>query len=504
MTEESDFFMELYNFTIKQAQEKLNSKEISAEDLVKVFIERIEKNDSNINAFLTRTFDDALEQAKEIDKKRIQGEKMGELAGIPMAVKDNILTEGIKTTAGSKILENYIAPYDATVFKILKNNGAILLGKTNLDEFAMGSSTENSAFQKTKNPWDVNRVPGGSSGGSAAAVAASECIFALGSDTGGSIRQPASFCGIVGLKPTYGRVSRFGLIAYGSSLDQIGPLTKNIEDAAIVLKIISGKDKFDSTSSDEKVPEYFDSLKSKEKIKIGIIKEFFAKGINPDVEKTINQAIEKLKEIGCEIEEISLPMTEYALPTYYLLAKSECSANLSRYDGVKYGYSETKENPEKVKDLIDNYFISRAKGFGKEVKRSIMMGTYALSAGYYDAYYLKAAKVRTLIKEEYQKTFQKFDCLIGPTAPTAAFKIGEKIEDPLTMYLSDIYTVPINLAGLPAISIPCGFVKSENNSELPVGLQIIGNYFDEEKILRLANLYEKATEWNLKRPKSKI
>ena len=494
--------MQLYNLTIKQAQEKLNSKEISAEDLAKSFIGQIEKNDSNISAFLTRTFDNALEQAKEIDKKRIQGEKMGELAGIPMAVKDNILTEGIKTTAGSKILENYIAPYDATVFKILKNNGAILLGKTNLDEFAMGSSTENSAFQKTKNPWDVNYVPGGSSGGSAAAVSASECIFALGSDTGGSIRQPASFCGVVGLKPTYGRVSRFGLIAYGSSLDQIGPLTKNVEDAAIVLKAISGKDKFDSTTIDEKIPDYFNSLKSeKENFKIGIIKEFFAKGIDSDVKKTIQNAIEKLKEIGCEIEEVSLPMTEYALPTYYLLAKSECSANLSRYDGIKYGYSADKENSEEVKNLIDGYFVSRAKGFGQETKRSIMMGTYALSAGYYDAYYLKAAKVRTLIKEEYQKAFQKFDCLIGPTAPTAAFKIGEKIEDPLTMYLSDIYTVPINLAGLPAISIPCGFVKLEENSnELPVGLQIIGNYFDEEKILRLANLYEKVTEWNLKKP----
>jgi aspartyl-tRNA(Asn)/glutamyl-tRNA(Gln) amidotransferase subunit A len=492
--------MQLYDLTIKQVQEKLSAKEISAEDLTRAFIGRIKKNDSNINAFLTRTFDNALEQAKEIDKKRIQGKKLSDLAGIPMAVKDNILTEGIKTTAGSKILENYIAPYNATVFKILKNQGAILLGKTNLDEFAMGSSTENSAFQKTKNPWDVNRVPGGSSGGSAAAVAASECIFALGSDTGGSIRQPASFCGVVGLKPTYGRISRFGLIAYGSSLDQIGPLTKNVEDAAIVLKAISGKDKFDSTSADEKIPDYYNSLKSEKKIKIGIIKEYFAEGINPDVKKIIQSAIEKIEKIGCEVEEVCLPMTEYALPTYYLLAKSECSANLSRYDGVKYGYSADKENPEEVKNLIDSYFISRAKGFGKEVKRSIMMGTYALSAGYYDAYYLKAAKVRTLIKEEYQKTFQKFDCLIGPTAPTAAFKIKEKIEDPLTMYLSDIYTVPINLAGLPAISVPCGFVKSENNSELPVGLQIIGNYFDEEKILQLANLYEKATEWNLKKP----
>ena len=493
--------MELYNLTIKQAQEKLSAKEISAEDLTKAFIKRIEKSDSSISAFLARTFDEALEQAKEIDKKRIQGEKLSELAGIPMAIKDNILTEGIKTTAGSKILEDYIAPYNATVFKILKNQGAILLGKTNLDEFAMGSSTENSAFQKTKNPWDVNRVPGGSSGGSAAAVAASECIFALGSDTGGSIRQPASFCGVVGLKPTYGRVSRFGLIAYGSSLDQIGPLAKNVEDAAVILKTISGKDKFDSTSIDEKVPDYFNSLKSEKKFKIGIIKEYFAEGIDLDVKKIIQNAIGKLEEIGCEVEEISLPMTKYALPAYYLLAKSECSVNLSRYDGIKYGYSADKDNPEEVKNLIDSYFVSRAKGFGGEVKRSIMMGTYALSAGYYDAYYLKAAKVRALIKEEYQKAFQKFDCLIGPATPTAAFKIGEKIEDPLTMYLSDIYTVPINLAGLPAVSIPCGFVKPEENSnELPVGLQIIGNYFDEGKILQLANLYEKTTKWHLKKP----
>jgi len=492
--------MELYNLTIKQAQEKLEAKEISAEELTKAFIKRIEEVDLKINAFLTRTFDYALKQAKEIDKKRIRGEKIGELAGIPMAIKDNILTEGIKTTAGSKILENYIAPYDATVFRILKREGAILLGKTNLDEFAMGSSTENSAFQITKNPWDIDRAPGGSSGGSAAATAVSECIFALGSDTGGSIRQPASFCGVVGLKPTYGRVSRFGLIAYGSSLDQIGPITKNVEDAAIVLKLISGKDKFDSTTVDQEISDYFSSLKLEKKFKIGVIKDFFSEGINSDVEKIIQNAIEKLKEIGCEIEEISLSMTKYALPTYYLLVKSECSTNLSRYDGIKYGYSTAKKYPEKVKDLIDGYFISREEGFGQETKRSIMMGTYALSAGYYDAYYLKAAKVRTLIKEEYEKAFRKFDCLIGPTSPTTAFKIGEKIDNPLTMYLSDIYTVSINLAGLPAISIPCGFIKSENNFELPVGLQIIGNYFDEEKILQLANLYEKTTEWHLRKP----
>jgi aspartyl-tRNA(Asn)/glutamyl-tRNA(Gln) amidotransferase subunit A len=467
------------------------------------------------------------------------GREIPILAGIPCAIKDNILVEGMKCTAGSKILKNYIAPYDATVLKKLKSQGMVILGKTNLDEFAMGSSTENSAFFKTKNPCDLSRVPGGSSGGSAAAVAANECIFALGSDTGGSIRQPASFCGVVGLKPTYGAVSRYGLIAFASSLDQIGPITKNVEDCQIVFEAISGRDEMDSTSINPKsqITNYKQIPNSKFKIqnlRFGVPREYFIKGIDPEVEKVIRQAIKGYEERGVKIEEISLPHTEYALPSYYIIATSEASANLARYDGIKYGLSKIKNLPRsetkfllrgqkspkesligdptgqaKIKNLLDVYLESREEGFGDEVRRRIMLGTYALSAGYYEAYYLRAQKVRTLIKNDFEKAFEKVDAIFTPVSPTPAFKIGEKIDDPLKMYLSDIFTVSVNLAGLPAISIPCGFVSIVNhrpfsmggvaqplnkgwgNSEkskvtLPVGLQIIGKPFEEDKIFEIA------------------
>jgi len=405
------------------------------------------------------------------------------LAGIPMAVKDNMLVEDVRCTAGSKILENYIAPYDATVIKKLKVKGVVILGKTNMDEFAMGSSTENSAFFPTKNPHDLNRVPGGSSGGSAAAVAANLCAFALGSDTGGSIRQPASFCGIVGLKPTYGAVSRYGLIAFASSLDQIGPMTKTVEDCQIVFDIIKGKDELDSTSVESNLKSEILNLKS---LKIGIPKEYFVKGIDPGVEKVIKEAIKKYEEIkyeeiGAKIEEISLPHTEYALPCYYIIAPSEASANLARYDGIKYGYST-----KKAKDLMEVYLKSKEEGFGAEVRRRVMLGSYVLSAGYYEAYYLRAQKVRTLIRDDFNKAFQKVDVIFTPVSPTPAFKFGEKIDDPLKMYLSDIFTAPINLAGLPAISIPGGRVGN-----LPIGFQIIGKPFEEEKIFEVAKIYER-------------
>jgi aspartyl-tRNA(Asn)/glutamyl-tRNA(Gln) amidotransferase subunit A len=399
------------------------------------------------------------------------------------------LVEGVKCTAGSKILENYVAPYDATVVKKLKEAGAIILGKTNLDEFAMGSSTENSAFFPTKNPLDLERVPGGSSGGSAAAVAANFCVFSLGTDTGGSIRQPASFCGIVGLKPTYGSVSRYGLIAFASSLDQIGPMTKNVEDCKIVFEVIRGKDEMDSTSVNSKFKIQNSKLQFKiQNLKIGVPKEYFIKGIDSEVEKAIKEAIKKYEEMGAKISEISLPHTEYALPCYYIIAPSEASANLARYDGIKYGYSKISNLKSQISNLLDVYFESRGEGFGKEVRRRIMLGTFSLSIGYYDAYYLRAAKVRSLIIRDFERAFEKVDLIFTPTSPTLPFKLGEKIDDPLKMYLSDIFTVSVNLAGLPAISIPIGKVKN-----LPVGLQIIGKPFEEEKIFEVAKIYELST-----------
>src|SRR3989338_816347 len=446
--------MSLNQLTIQQAHKGLKNKDFSAGELTEAVLEQIKKRDKDIGAYLTVTEDLALEQAKKVDEKIKKREEIGVLEGIPVAVKDVILVEDVKCTAASKILENHIAPYDATVIKKFKKAGAVIVGKTNLDEFAMGSSTENSAFGITRNPHDLERVPGGSSGGSAAAVAADECIYALGSDTGGSIRQPACFCGVVGLKPTYGRVSRYGLMAMASSLDQIGPLTKTVEDAKIVLEAISGKDGLDSTSVDITTRtvlvanRYEDSPRSKQDIKIGLPKEYFIKGLDPAVEKVIKKAISKFEQMGAEIIEISLPHTEYALAAYYIIMPAEVSANLARYDGIKYGLSEKGDN------LLDVYLKTRQRGFGQEPRRRIILGAYTLSAGYYEAYYLKAQKARTLIKKDFEEAFKKVDVLITPVSPTPAFKIGEKIDDPLKMYLSDIYTVPINLAGLPAISVP--------------------------------------------------
>lgn len=476
--------MFLDDFTIKKIQEGLTRKKFSALELTKAYLEKIRKEDKKIRAFLTISEDLAYSQAKKIDEMIFTGRKLPPLAGVPCAIKDNILVEGIRCTAGSKILENYIAPYDATVVKKLKEAGAIILGKTNLDEFAMGSSTENSAFFPTKNPLDLKRVPGGSSGGSAAAVAANLSVFALGSDTGGSVRQPAAFCGVVGLKPTYGAVSRYGLIAFASSLDQVGPIAKTVEDCEIVFEVIKGKDDLDSTSINPEFEVQNFNLQI-QNLTLGIPKEYFIEGMDKEVEKIVKEAIRKYEKMGAKIEEISLPHTQYALACYYIIAPSEASANLARYDGIKYGFSEAKNPKSKAKNLLQVYLQTRAKGFGSEVQRRIMLGTYALSAGYYEAYYLRAMKVRRLIKEDFEKAWEKVDFIVTPTAPTPAFKLGEKITDPLAMYLSDIFTVPASLAGLPAISLPCGRIDN-----LPVGLQIIGKPFQEKKIIALAKLYE--------------
>lgn len=471
--------MEIEELTIQKIHKGLLNKDFSALELAEIFLAEIEKKDKDISAFLTITREQALSQAKEVDEMIASGKEVSILAGVPCAVKDNMLAEGVRCTAGSKILENYIAPYDATVVKKLKDQGAVILGKTNLDEFAMGSSTENSAFGPTKNPHDLKRVPGGSSGGSAAAVAANLAVFALGSDTGGSVRLPASFCGVVGLKPTYGAVSRYGLIAFASSLDQIGSIAKTVEDCKIVFEVITGRDEMDSTSVNAKFKSQNSKLQGKiQSLKIGVPKEYFIKGVDEGVEKVIKAAIKKYEEMGARIEEISLPHTEYALACYYIIAPSEASANLARYDGIKYGYYKKQDN------LFDVYFESRGEGLGPEVRRRIMLGTYALSAGYYDAYYLKAQKVRTLVREDFDKAFKKVDVIFTPVSPTPAFKLGEKTQDPLTMYLSDIFSVSVNLAGLPALSLPVG-----NASNLPVGLQIIGKPFEEEKILETAAYY---------------
>jgi len=470
--------MNLTKLSIQQTHKELVDKKFSALELTKAFLERIKEKDKEISSYITITDDLAISQAKDIDKKIFQGEEIPVLAGIPLAVKDNILIKGIKNTCASKILENYIAPYDATVIKKLKEQGMVVLGKTNLDEFAMGSSTENSAFFTTKNPHDLTRVSGGSSGGSAAAVSSDMCCYALGSDTGGSIRQPASFCGVVGLKPTYGAVSRYGLVAFASSLDQIGLLTKTAKDAQIVFNAISGKDPKDSTSIKQDTKDKIQDTNIKN-LRIGIPKEYFIEGIDSEVEKIVKQAIDKIANQGAKIVEINLPHTKYALATYYIIMPSEASTNLSRYDGMKYGLSK-----QEGEDLLAVYVKTKQEGFGDEVKRRIMLGTYALSAGYYDAYYLKAQKVRTLIKQDFDKAFEKVDAIFTPTCPTTAFKIGEKTADPLTMYLSDIFTVSVNLVGLPAISVPVG-----SASNLPVGLQIIGKPFEENKILNIAKSF---------------
>jgi aspartyl-tRNA(Asn)/glutamyl-tRNA(Gln) amidotransferase subunit A len=478
--------MSLTEFTISQAHEGLKEKRFSARELTDAFLAKIKKHDVTIHAYLDVAEKLAKEQAKRVDEKIADNEKINLLEGIPCAIKDNILIEDVKCTAGSKILGNYIAPYDATVIEKLKSAGAVFLGKVNMDEFAMGSSTENSAFGPTKNPKDLERVPGGSSGGSAAAVAAEECVYALGSDTGGSIRQPASFCGVVGLKPTYGAVSRFGLMAMASSLDQIGPLAKNVEDCKIVFDAIKGKDQRDSTSIEPKIQNSIRQLADKiQNLKIGIPKEYFTKGIDSEVEKLVKGAIKKIENEGAAIKEISLPHSQYALACYYIIMASEVSANLARYDGIKYGYSAINDKQSAVEDLLDVYLKSRQQGFGAEVRRRIMLGTYSLSAGYYDAYYLRAQKVRTKILQDFQKAFEKVDLILTPVAPTPAFKIGEKIDDPIKMYLSDIYTVPVNLAGVPALSLPCG-----QTGQLPVGLQIIGRHFSEDLIFEAAQVFE--------------
>jgi aspartyl-tRNA(Asn)/glutamyl-tRNA(Gln) amidotransferase subunit A len=469
----------LFTLTIKEIHQGLKDKKFSALELTNAYLDKIKQTDKDIFAYLSVAGKSAEEQAKEIDDLIFRNEKLPLLAGVPCAIKDNMMIEGEQCTAGSKILENYIALYDAGVIKKLRKQGSVFLGKTNLDEFAMGSSTENSAFGTTKNPCDLERVPGGSSGGSAAAVAANQSVFALGSDTGGSIRLPASFCGVVGLKPTYGAVSRYGLIAFASSLDQIGPITKTVEDAKIVFDAIRGRDAMDSTSV-ETSPKS-DSKFNIKNLKIGVPKEYFVKGINPEVEKVVRNAIQQYEQMGAKIQEISLPHTKYALAVYYIISPSEASANLSRFDGIKYGYSLTKEQD----NLLDVYLQTRGKGFGKEVRRRIMLGIYALSAGYYDAYYLKAQKVRTRIIQDFDRAFKNVDVIMTPASPTTAFKIGEKMEDPLTMYLSDIFTISVNLAGLPALSLPCGKVDN-----LPVGLQLIGKAFEEEKILDIAEELE--------------
>lgn len=475
--------MNILEKSISELHDLLTQKEVSSTELTQAFIQRIHTVDQDVQAYLTVLEDQALAQAAEIDRKMAQGESVGALAGIPMALKDNMCTEGVRTTCASKILEGFVPPYNATVTERLRDAGSILLGKVNMDEFAMGSSTENSAFAKTRNPWDLERVPGGSSGGAAVAVAANEAAFALGSDTGGSIRQPAAFCGVVGMKPTYGAVSRYGLVAYASSLDQIGPLTKTVRDSALVMNAITGHDPKDSTSVMFEKPDYTQLLVNDVKgLKIGIPREYFGEGIDPDVQKVIEAGIQTLKALGAEVDECSLPHTEYAIPAYYLIAPAEASSNLARYDGVRYGHRAAAE------DVVGLFKTTRAEGFGPEVKRRIMLGTYALSSGYYDAYYLKAQKVRTLIKRDFDRAFEKFDVLLSPTAPTPAFKFGEK-SNPLAMYLSDVATVPINLAGIPAISIPAGFVNG-----LPVGMQLMGKAFAEGTLYRVAYTFEQNTE----------
>ena len=485
--------MDFHSLTIHQLHDLLVKKEVTSREATEALYRRIEKVDGKIKAYLMLTEGEAFRQADEVDRKIIKGEEIGDLAGIPIGLKDILCTKGIPTTCGSKILRNYVPFYDATVISKLKENEAVFLGKLNMDEFAMGSSTENSGFQTTRNPWDLERIPGGSSGGSAAAVAADECIGAFGTDTGGSIRQPASCCGVVGLKPTYGRVSRYGLVAFASSLDQIGPITKDVEDCAILLNGISGYDSCDSTSVNVEVSDYKRYLVSEVKgVRIGIPDEYFIEGMDPDVERSTKEAIDLLKILGAEVKAISLPHTPYAVAIYYIICTAEASSNLARYDGVKYGFRS-----DRYEDLMEMYSRTRAEGFGKEVKRRIILGTYVLSAGYYDAYYRKASQVRTLMRNDFERAFEKVDVIVTPTAPTPAFRIGEKVEDPLKMYLSDILTIPVNLAGIPAISIPCGFSREG----LPIGLQIMGKHFDEGMLLRVAYAFEQNTDFHLKKPK---
>lgn len=484
--------MELYELTVHELIEKLSKKETTIEEITNAYINRIKEKEEEVQAFITITEEEAKHKAKQIQENKEKGEYTSELAGIPIGIKDNICTKGIKTTCASKMLENFIAPYDATVIEKINQAGMVSLGKLNMDEFAMGGSTEYSYFKKTKNPWNLNKVPGGSSGGSAAAVATNMVPWALGSDTGGSIRQPASFCGIVGLKPTYGLVSRYGIVAFASSLDQIGTLTKDVTDSAMLLNVIAGHDPKDTTSAKGEKKDYTASLKKDVKgLRIGIPKEYFGEGINKEVKEAIVKVIEKYKEMGAIVEECSLEVAQYALATYYIIACAEASSNLGRFDGIRYGY-RTKN----FKDLKDIYRNSRSEGFGPEVKRRIILGTYVLSSGYYDAYYKKAQRVRTLVKNEFAKNFEKYDIILTPTVPNVAFDIGSKLKDPLEMYLADICTVPVNIAGLPGISVPCGV----NSQGMPIGFQLIGNQFAEETILQAAYTYEQNTNFRQYKP----
>lgn len=484
--------MKLYELTIKKAHLLLKKKEISSQELTRAVLERIDAVEDQVGAYITVDSEMALAQAKVADKEISRGNILP-LTGIPLALKDLLCTKGLRTTCASRILENFVPPYDATVVKKLKKQGAIIVGKSNMDEFAMGSSNEHSGIKLTHNPWDLTRIPGGSSGGSAAATAADMCIGSLGSDTGGSIRQPASHCGVVGMKPTYGRVSRFGLVAFASSLDQIGPLTKNVTDCALLMNVISGYDSADSTSVPVDVPDYTVYLKDGLKgMTIGIPKEYSAaEGLDPDVSDSIKRAVKKIQEMGAGCVEVSLPHTEHAVAAYYVIAPSEASSNLARYDGVKYGYRDKNK-----KSLMEMYKSTRSRGFGPEVQRRIIIGTYSLSAGYYDAYYGKASQVRTLIIEDFKKAFKSCDVILSPVAPTPAFKIGEKVDDPLTMYLSDIFTLSANLAGIPGISVPCGF----SSKGLPIGLQIMAKHFEEEKLFKVAYNFEQATDFHKKKP----
>lgn len=478
--------MNLWKKSLAELSSAVKNKEVKPSEILEAFLERTQKVEPEIKSYVTNLIDKAYEEAKKKDEELSKLEEIPDLFGLPIAIKDNIITKDIRTTCSSRILENFVPPYNATVIEKLNEQGYIITGKTNLDEFAMGSSTENSAFFTTRNPWDYERVPGGSSGGSAAAVGAGMVPAALGSDTGGSIRQPAAFCGVVGLKPTYGRVSRYGLVAFASSLDQIGPITRTVEDAALLMNVISGWDRRDSTSSKQEVPDFTSYIgKDIKGLKIGVPKEFFIEGLDPEIKNIVENAIKQLEKEGAVIEEVSLPTTKYAIEAYYIIAPSEASSNLARYDGVRYGYRTSD-----YKDLEEMYSKTRDEGFGAEVKRRIMLGTYSLSSGYYDAYYLKAQKVRTLIYQEFMDVFQKVDILATPTTPDIAFKIGEKTSDPIQMYLSDIFTVSVNMAGIPGISIPCGFKDG-----LPVGLQLIGKPFDEGTLLQVAHYYERLNDF---------
>ena len=482
--------MNLYELTVHELKEKLEKKEITAEEITQSYVDRMAEKEKDVKAFVTTTEEQALQNAKEMDEKRAKGEKVSPLAGIPIGIKDNICTKGVRTTCSSKMLENFVSPYDATVMEKLKENGLGMLGKMNMDEFAMGASTEYSYFKKTSNPWDLNCVPGGSSGGSAAAVAANMVPWALGSDTGGYIRQPSAFCGTVGLKPTYGLVSRYGLVAFASSLDQIGPITKDVTDSAMLLNLIAGHDERDTTSADVEKKDYTKSLvKDVKGLKIGLPKEYFGEGINPEVKEAVMNAAKEYEKMGATIEECSISVTDYALATYYIIACAEASSNLGRFDGIRYGY-----RTEHFDNLNDIYRNSRSEGFGKEVKRRIILGTYVLSSGYYDAYYKKALKVREIVKAEFKKLFKTYDVLLTPTSPTVSFPMGTRSNNPLEMYLADICTVSINIGGVPAMSIPCGV----DSKGMPIGCQLIGNHFAEDTLIRAAYTYEQETKFREK------